>query len=344
VEPENRKIRPALKVTIIFLCIVAGLTFFSRTLYHINMPVVHIAKPVSGSLTKLYTAEGVIMPREMAEVFAPAPLTISEVRIKQGSVVGEGDVLVEFDVSGLERELEDMRAEHDKLLIQRRQIWGDARAMLDIDIETAERHIRDMEERIEAYREVTAPITGMILEMNAKKGMLAGQAEPLVRIPDAAGGFRVNTVMDAKTASFFESGNKVTLNINAKKRVIEGRILSMMPPASGDVDVIVDMQEKLLIGGELVTMEFINTSKIYDFLVPVEALQFGQGYLLKIERIDGILGEETILRKIRISETQQDRDEEFAAVVGDIKISDEIVISSDRELTGGRVRVFQEAG
>jgi len=46
-----------------------------------------------------------------------------------------------------------------------------------------------------------------------------------------------------------------------------------------------------------------------------------------------------MLRKIRV--TVDDMDEEFAAIQGEVDKSDDIVLSSDKELSGGNVKIFQ---
>ncbi|MCL1896334.1 MAG: hypothetical protein FWG03_07305 [Clostridiales bacterium] len=99
---EKKKMSAALKLTIVFICVAAALTFFSKTMYNAGIPVVQVSPVMSEQLRIVHTGEGFVVPKETAPLYAPGDLVITEVLVKQYDVVEEGDVLAAFDVSGVE--------------------------------------------------------------------------------------------------------------------------------------------------------------------------------------------------------------------------------------------------
>jgi len=261
VESSNKKMSPALKVTIVFLILAVLLTFFSRTLYQMNMPTVHLTKLTSGNLNKVYRGEGVITPNVTHDLYASAMLEITKVYVQKGDDVKKGDLLIEFDVSDMENTLLDMRTEHEKLVALRPKTRGkENKRLLEMDIADSERHIKNLEEKIEKCRRIEAPVSGNIVQISAQTGMLAGQSSPLVSVSDPAKGFGVASIMPMDAATWFETGN--TVKIIAGKISANGKISKMI--TEGDaVEVSVEISDERIRGGEIAKLEFTNTTQKY---------------------------------------------------------------------------------
>jgi len=103
----RKRMAPAMKLTIVFLCAAAILTFYSRTMYNAGIPTVHVAPVKSESLRIVYKGEGVVVPGETTALYAPGDLLVTEALVRQYDEVEEGGLLgIEYRVSRTEVEVE----------------------------------------------------------------------------------------------------------------------------------------------------------------------------------------------------------------------------------------------
>ncbi len=347
---NKRKMRPALKITIVFIIIAALLTFFSRTIYDMSIPTVHVTKLIEGNLDKKYSADGFIMPVRIENIYAPETLPVKEVLVEENMYYVNGSPVIKLDTSLLEEQLKDMKTEHERLLSQKRYISGkDAKRLYTMDVADSERHIKTMEARIEACKEIKTPFGGMVVELNARNGMMVDRSTPLMRITNASKGYMAVCNVAPDVANWMNINDTVKVRRGTQKTTMEGVIEYYKPQDDGTVQIKALVEDATIVNGEMASIEFHKTTYEYASLIPIAALEANdsspgpwQTYdIFIVSKKEGPLGDENIVRKKSV--TILDRDDEHAYISSTgISKNDWIVTRTDKTLVGGRVKIYQE--
>ena len=332
---EKKKMRPALKLTIVFVCVVAFLTFYSNTMYNANIPTVHVTGVKSEKIKLEYEGEGLIVPKETIPVFAPGDLVVKEVFVRQYDKVEEWDVLATFDVSGLENQLKDLESSRKQKITQLHIEWS---PVLEMEIGDTERHIRILREQILNVREMTAPFSGTVIGIFAHPGMMVGRSAPVFELSDALQGFVIKHIMPEENAKYFERGDVFPLGSIHK---IRGNVIERRPAPGGGVEITIELDPgKVPLRPDiLATFVLTHITEKLPALVPTTSIIDGM-FVYKLIETDGPLGTE--YRAQRIEVKVDFISEGWAAVTGDIRKGDRVVVSSDRPLSDERVKVYQE--
>jgi len=325
----------ALKLTIIFLCVVAGLTFYSRTIYTAGLPNVQISGVKSEQLKITHMGEGFIVPKESMSLYAPGDLIITEVSVRQYDAVSEEDVLAVFDVSDLENQLKDLNT----LLNKQRAEWStNWTPTIEMDMDDTLRHINNLKAQIENGRELIAPFDGIVTGVYAEPGMMAGRYSPLFELSNTELGYIIRTVIPAEYATYFNTAFILPMGTSAK---LKGPIISRTaaPEGGAEITIEIDPGRTLLKPDMLATIELTHVTERFSALVPVSAIMEG-AFVYKLIETESPLGTEYRVKRIPVDIGVQAGG--FVAVFGDIRKGDEVVTSSDRPLKDERVKIERE--
>jgi len=325
----------ALKLTIIFICVVAALTFYSRTIYNAGLPNVQISGVKSEQLRIVHIGGGFIVPKESISLYAPGELVIKEVMVGQYDIVSEEDVLAVFDVSDLENQLKDLNT----LLNKQRTEWStNWTNTIEMDIEATERHIRTLRAKIEEGRELIAPFDGIVTGVYAETGMMAGRYSPLFELSNTELGYVTKLVLPAEYAAFFNTADILPLDNSAK---LKGKIISRTaaPEGGAEITLEIDPGRTRLRPDMLAKIELTHVTERFPALVPVTAIMEG-AFVYKLIETESPLGTEYRVRRIPVDVGVQAGG--WVAVFGDVRKGDEVVTSSDRPLTDERVKITRE--
>jgi len=294
-------------------------------MYNAGLPTVQVKGVKNEQLKIEYTGEGFIVTKETASLYSPGDLAVSEVPVKKYAEVSEGDVLAVFDVSGLENDLLDLQTLFKKL-----QSSG-----ASMDIADTERHIKNLEERIEREREMRAPFDGVVTDVAAKPGMMAGRYTPLFEISNAELGFVIRHVIPLEYARYFNTAFIYPVFSSAK---LKGAIISRTAaPDGAEVTIEIEPGMTRLQPDTLAIIEMTHITE-RSALVPVTAIADGM-FVFKLIETEGPLGTEYRVKRIPVD--VGDKAGGWAAISGDIRKGDEVVISSDRPLSDERVRLYR---
>lgn len=88
-----------IRIALVFTAVIFILTFLSRTIDGMLLPLVQVEKPHNGKLDKGIMVNGELNAMDVVEIYAKGQWTIVEVVVKNGSKVVEGDVLAVVDSS-----------------------------------------------------------------------------------------------------------------------------------------------------------------------------------------------------------------------------------------------------
>jgi len=337
VESNKKKLTPALKITIVFVCIVVLLTFFSKTLYNYNLPTVIAANVTSSTIHMEYTAEGTLLPKETKVYFAPETLKIARVNVSQYDSVKKGDPLVVFDVSGLENTLLDLKTAHEKLVSSRKSAYGrEAKRLVDLDIDDSARHIENLEKRIEGCRQITAPYDGVILTIDALAGMTVDGYSPLLEIGNLEKGYQIKQPIPRESSSYFSQSTVIVANRNVN---LESEIVSILPSSDSadtmQVILSVDPGKIDVSPGVMVRFTLSGNTPYYPTVIPREALHEDMGtYVYRLVEQTGPLGLEYHVEQVKV--TTKDRNPDYVGVTGSLIKNDPVIVHSTQPLTDGQ--------
>jgi len=110
-----QKQRTAAKYLAGFFAVMVLLTFLSRAADSFTVPVVTTEKISGGSLEHKVVSEGSLYPVSQTAVFAPSGYRILALHVEQGGRVAAGDKLAELDITQMQDQLDDAKAELQKL-------------------------------------------------------------------------------------------------------------------------------------------------------------------------------------------------------------------------------------
>ena len=332
---EKKKMSTALKLTIIFICVVAALTFYSRTIYNAGLPNVQITGVKSEQLRIVHTGEGFIVPKETLPLYAPGDLVVTDVLVRLYDEVSEGDVLAEFDVSGLENQLKDLNTLINKQRTEWATNWTNT---IEMDIDDTDRHIKNLRAQIEKGRELVAPFDCIVTGVYAEQGMMAGRYAPLFELGNTELGFIIKLVLPAEYATFFNTAFIHPMGTSAK---LKGTIISRTaaPDGGAEITLEIDPGRSLLKPDMMATIELTHVTERMPALVPVTAVMEG-AFVYKLIETESPLGTEYRVRRIPVDIGVQAGG--WVAVFGDVRKGDEVVTSSDRPLKDERVKIFRE--
>ncbi len=327
-------------ITIIFVILVLLLTFFSKTLYNLNLPSVSYTQPKPGALKRVFNCESLAAAKTEYDLYAPSSQKIIKVQVREGDSVKKGQVLLRLDTGILENDLLQLELEKQQTKDAKQGLSSKA---YHLAISSVEHRINAKQEEIDGSV-ITAPADSYVTALSAKVGMTANPAEPLMTLGSVKNGLQVALTVNQKQATWFSKDDKLNVFIPILNQTYDGSVSRIKSSGDGNMVVLADISDSsgAVHAGQLAEVSFTKMSGDYRTLVPLSALHSDgdRDYIFKIETVQGALGEEYRLYKIYVRVL--DQDDTNAALEGEIAYGDRIVTGSDKELYGGRVKLREE--
>lgn len=339
-ESNKKPMKKSLVWTIIFIVIVLLLTFFSKTLYNLNLPSVSYTNPTYGSLKRVFTCESVAAAKKEYDLYAPAAQKVLEVLVREGDFVKKDQPLVRLDISGLEGELLQLQMEKQQLSDAKRAYSSKA---YHLAAQASDKRIAQKQAEIDSSV-ITAPADGYVTALAAKTGMTAGTMEPLVTVGTVENGLQVSLNVTQKQAAWFAKKDKLNVYIPILNMTFDGFVSDVKSVRDGGMEVLADLSDPTgtIAAGQLAEVSFTKMSGVYPLIVPISALhsEGDRDYIFKLQTVQGALGNEYRIYKTFVRVL--DRDDTNAALDAELYAEDRIVTESDQELFGGRVKLTEE--
>ena len=339
-ESNKKPIKKSVVATIVFLIVVMLLTFFSKTLYSLNLPSVKLASPTSGSLEHILTSEAIIAAKKEYDLYAPSEQKVMEVLVIAGDRVKTGDVLVKLDTAVLESAMLQLQLEKQQLSDSKRYL---SKATYALSLNVIEQKIISTQTEIDSSV-LTAPVDGVVTLLAARVGMTANATAPLITVGALGEGLQVTFPVTQGQAAWFEEGDRLDVYIPILNQTCAGLVSQVKSNANGGMDVLATLPDtvKRILPGQLAQIQFKKMSNPYDMILPLSALHTdsGRNYIFRVETVPGPLGDEYRLYKVFVPVL--DRDNNYVAVDAEFYAFSQIVVESDQELFGGRVKVTKD--
>ena len=304
---EKKKMSLALKLTIAFICVVAALTFYSKTMYNAGVPTVQTSPVKSEQLRIVHYGDGMVLPKETAALYAPGDYVVAEVLVKKFDEVNAGDVLAVFELPASDTVAQTPDEEEP--------VYMDTQ-----------------------YANLLAPFDGIVIDVSVQPGMLVGRTAPVFELCNEELGFIVKHVIPEEMAKYFKMAS---VDILDTTHTIKGTIISREPAPEGGVEITIELEpgRARLKPYMLAKLELVHVTADRQTLVPLTAIYDGE-YVFKLIESEGPLGMEYFVKRTPVEVGA--KGEGWVSVTGDIRQRDQVVISSDKLLADERVKIYKE--
>lgn len=195
----------------------------------------------SGPARAALPVEGLVLPVRQVEVAAPVSSRISEMKVKEGEAVKEGQPL-----ALLYGKLEELEAQRAKVLLERREfeakgarklyesrVIPEARALeARIDLDLARLQYETAVEQVR-LRTILAPMDGIVVTRTHDAGETVSTAQPLFRILDLSK-VVVQVEVEPRQLAALLPGHRVRVSfpLAAQPTVAEGEVI-LVDPCTG---------------------------------------------------------------------------------------------------------------
>ncbi|MEG6521541.1 efflux RND transporter periplasmic adaptor subunit [Desulfotomaculum sp. 1211_IL3151] len=369
------------KLSLLFLMAMIGLTFFSNTINNFALPRVQTVRPTNGALIKEVFGEGTVEVKSTREEYADSNLRVKEVLVEQGDRVSKGQPIIILDVNELKSNYQDEQARYRQLQLslvgareeqaQKQRDYDNLKYLFDhaaetaVNLQNAEKNLADAQrncEDIQLNLEIqarkvdtlakqvanngvyTAPVDGIITELNFAEGSRTNNSLPLFKLADLQQGFRLIVPIDNDLVDYVKPGDTVSVTIlSLGDKKTEGKIdkIAENSQHNGDEkDLWIDVSLEGLTGGEKGEIYLSKKTKPYAALVPNSAVydDSSGSYIFVLESRKGPLGTENYLQKVEVKVA--DSDNEKSALTD--RVMGEVVRQSNKPVEDGE-RVLKEA-
>ena len=366
---------------LLFVSVVVALTFFSGTINNFTLARVETARPTNGALVKEIFGEGTVEAKATYEEYTDTSLRVKEVMVGLGDRVTKGQPLISLDVDTLKSDHQDEQARYQQLEIslagaradqkQKQRNYDITKTLFDnggesaVNVQNAEKSLADAErncrniqlnletqakkvenlaKQVEGGGVYTAPVDGIITELNFAKGSMTNNSLPLYKLADPRQGFRLIVPVANDLADYARPGDTVNVNIlSLEDKKAEGKIDKIVADSrhpGEEKDLWVGLSVDGVTGGEKGEIYLSKKTKQYPTLIPNSAVYFDSDgsyiYILKSQK--GPLGTENYIQKMPVN--VEDYDNEKCALSE--MVMDEVVVQSDKPLEDGD-KVLKEA-
>ncbi|NOU88503.1 hypothetical protein GC102_22500 [Paenibacillus sp. LMG 31460] len=240
---EKRKRNIALIASLLFVLLIA-LTLFSNTLVALTLPKVITEQPVSGTLDLAFQGTATLRSAIEVDLSNPGGLKTMKVLVKEGDAVRKGQILVQYDNSEAEQQIEADQDALKKMKLPMDRLEDEyiqaargedpaaiataqhALESVKLDIAAQEKRIRMLQTQMSAKRELLAPFDGIVTAVNAIEGLPSTASD--IRLFYTDKGLRFDIQVPADLAAALAEGDPLNIRTLGKNsRIVQGQIMKI---------------------------------------------------------------------------------------------------------------------
>ncbi|SDE14636.1 Multidrug efflux pump subunit AcrA (membrane-fusion protein) [Paenibacillus sp. UNCCL117] len=242
-QQKTRKRNIAVIASLFFACLIA-LTLFGNTLVALTLPKVITEQPVSGTLDLTFQGTAILRSAIEVDLTNPGGLTTTKVLVKEGDAVRKGQILVQYDNSEAEQQIDaeqdvlkktklDLNRRFDEYKQVARGEDPDAIAAaqnglesVKLDITAQEKRIRMLQTQMSAKEKLLAPFDGIVTAVNAIEGLPSTASD--IRLFYTDKGLRFDIQVPIELAVGLTEGESLKVRtIGKKSRLLQGQIMKI---------------------------------------------------------------------------------------------------------------------
>lgn len=321
-------------------------TFLSKSIAASIRPEVEVINPVKTDLTVSgeYTGEAVY--ESAYEAVYDFPVKVTNVSVKEGDTVDEGDILIEVDAT--EYYLEMKRKELNILKVKNmitQSLDNDLIAELNLQLEIEEKELSLYKEKYPTDGIIYARINGIAYSLNAQAGETIDPGVSLVGIYDDASKANVVFVLSEHEAEKYDIKDEVTLYYDEDKLPVakEEKLKEIeFDEKTNTYRYAVPVKSGCLMNKQPVALTVTHRTELYNTVIPYKALisldanKYG---VYVVKQRQGLFGLEYYCKLVEVNVVASNN--LYAATGGwAVTAYDDVVLSSSTYLTPGEtVRV-----
>ncbi|WP_240421878.1 efflux RND transporter periplasmic adaptor subunit [Paenibacillus periandrae] len=317
-EKREKRKRNIAVIAGLFFAFLIAMTLFGNTLVALTLPKVITEQPVSGTLDLTFQGTATLRSAIEVDLSNPGGLTTMKVLVKEGDTVRKGQILVQYDNSEAEQQID---AEQDvlkktKLDLNRRfdeykqvargedpaaiAAAQNALENVKLDIAAQEKRIRMLQTQKLVKGELLAPFDGIVTAVNAIEGLPSTASD--IRLFYTDKGLRFDIQVPVDLAASLAKGDPLKVRVLGKNsRIVQGQIMII---EAGNAPNIHDMstdgsQTSSTSSGESPTVRETNR-----LLVSLHDESLHKGDRVQVE-LTKTVGDETLI--ISSKAVRQDR-------------------------------------
>ena len=209
-------------------------------------------------------------------------------------------------------------------------------------IQLEELTIMKLQKKLNEESILVSPVDGVINELNVTKGSMVNGEVPVFSVADMSKGFETRIIVDREKAEYLAVGDNVDINIKSLGGdVFSGRIREIAESTldrGGKKDLLIDVPQDGVIGGERCDIYINKKTKVYNMLISNTAVGTDEKgkFVWSLKERKGPLGSEFYVQRAAV--TVDDSDSTKTAVINGISPDEYIVVGYSKSLSdGGRV-------
>ncbi|MNI36456.1 Macrolide export protein MacA [compost metagenome] len=350
-------------------------TLFSNTLLTLTLPKVATEIAKKGPMSYMFKGSGVVKPRESIDLTQNEGWKVQKVHVKKGDKVAKGQLLVSYDSTEAQWQIEEAQASLMMLQLAAEDLQSTFKETMQddhqMDIKKAKNALESnkidqsiqiklidrLQSKLATNSKLIAPFEGLILSVNTREGLTSNSAGADIRMTNESSGFEFELQIPAQVAEKMKIDDKLNVSLEDDPTLqLEGQIVDIQnsKSAAGGSDmepnhvknpspqkeVHIALQDEKLKGGEQAQVNVLQSSKADMLLISHQAIHEDQdgSYVFTIEERSGPLGNAFYAIKNYVTVTE-DNGKVSAISQGLFDQSQVIVESSEPLHDGSRIRI-----
>ena len=316
-----------------------------------SLPVVSIEKPALGDITIETGLTGTVEPADMVSIITKAGGEITEVLVKAGDYVQEGQLLAQVDTKQVEGakisldtaavNLQDANTNLERMTVLYQN--GDISQQAFEQVRSAAQMAKlqydgaklAYDNQVE-FSSITAPISGLVETFNVEVHDNVG-AGTLLCVISGEGGKAISFDVTERVVKGLHPGDRIRVEKNGSE--YEGTITevsSMVDQSNGLFKVKASMTDAdALATGSMVKLYVISERADGVMTVPTDAIYYEGGQSMVYTLADGKVQETKVSVGIYDAETSE--------ITDGLTLEDDVIVTWSSELfEGSEVRVYEE--
>jgi RND family efflux transporter MFP subunit len=177
------------------------------------------------------SVQGYLEAEDNLMVSSKMPGMITSIKVKQGDLVAEGQILAVLDDEILRKSIDEVKVSLDQtnILFEKQKTLWEQKIGTELQYLTLKNQKEGLEKKLVTLKSqqnqnlVTAPFAGMIDEVYAKTGSMASPGAPLVQLVNTSNVKATAKVPDSYVA-FVKNGDKVHLQFPDLNKSFQGQV------------------------------------------------------------------------------------------------------------------------
>ncbi len=261
-----------------------------------------------------------------------------------------------YELETSQNDLEDVRTEYAQKMedysyakkseaARVRNLQRDIKSC-EYEIELAELSLKRLKKDKDFSNIITAPCDGIVKEINISVGNMVNNTKSLCSISDPSRGFNFVVPVDTDDLKYISIGDNAEVHLKSLSgKVVVGKIINIKDDLSktGEKkELIVDLSDENLIGGESGEIYISKTTRFYDFLVPNSSINEDKDgrfvYIIKEKK--GPLGNSYFVQRASVITDESDNTK--TSILNGLDEKDKVVTNRDRPVYDGNYVVISD--